>query len=92
MFKEEHIFLRTLLISSAWPVVEMTPSVPLGESWQSRDCQALMKINMRGCISEMFIVNQLCAQLLSRVQFFVTPWAVAALQDPLSVQFYRQEY
>ena len=70
----------------------MTPSVPLGESWQSGDCQALMKINMRGCISEMFnITNQLCAQLLSRVQFFVTPWAVAH-QAPLSVQFYRQEY
>ena len=33
----------------------------------------------------------MCAQLLSRVQLFATPWAVAH-QAPLSVQFYRQEY
>ena len=32
-----------------------------------------------------------CAQSLSRVQLFVTPWAVAH-QAPLSMDFYRQEY
>ena len=31
------------------------------------------------------------AQLLSRVQLFVTPWAVAR-QAPLSMGFSRQEY
>ena len=29
--------------------------------------------------------------MLSRVQLFVTPWTVA-LQDPLSMEFSRQEY
>ena len=33
----------------------------------------------------------MCAQLLSRVQLFVTPWTVAG-QAPLSIGFYRQEY
>ena len=32
-----------------------------------------------------------CAQSLSRVQLFVTPWTVAP-QAPLSMQFSRQEY
>ena len=32
-----------------------------------------------------------CAQLLSRVRLFTTPWTVA-LQAPLSVKFSRQEY
>ena len=31
------------------------------------------------------------ARLLSRVQFFLTPWTVA-LQAPLSMGFSRQEY
>ena len=33
----------------------------------------------------------MCAQLLSRVQLFATPWTVA-LQGPLSMEFSRQEY
>ena len=33
----------------------------------------------------------LCAQLLSHVRFFATPWTVA-LQAPLSMEFSRQEY
>ena len=33
----------------------------------------------------------LCAQLLSRVQLFVTPWT-AVQQAPLSMEFSRQEY
>ena len=33
----------------------------------------------------------LCAQFLSRVQFFATPWTVAH-QAPLSIGFPRQEY
>ena len=32
-----------------------------------------------------------CAQSLSHVRFFVTPWAVA-LQAPLTMGFSRQEY
>ena len=32
-----------------------------------------------------------CAHLLSWVQLFVTPWTVA-LQAPLSVEFFKQEY
>ena len=32
-----------------------------------------------------------CAQLLSFVQLFVTPWTVAH-QAPLSMEFFRQEY
>ena len=32
-----------------------------------------------------------CAQLLSHVQLFVTPWTVAP-QAPLSIRFSRQEY
>ena len=32
-----------------------------------------------------------CARLLSRVQFFVTPWTVAR-QASLSMEFSRQEY
>ena len=32
-----------------------------------------------------------CAQLLSYVQLFVTPWTVA-YQDPLSMEFFRKEY
>ena len=32
-----------------------------------------------------------CAQLLNHVQLFATPWTVA-LQDPLSMEFSRQEY
>ena len=32
-----------------------------------------------------------CAQLLSRVQLFVTPWTVSH-QAPLSIEFSRQEY
>ena len=32
-----------------------------------------------------------CAQLLSHVQFFVTPWTVA-YQVALSIEFSRQEY
>ena len=31
-----------------------------------------------------------CAQMLSHVQLFVTPWTVA-LQAPLSMEFSRQE-
>ena len=33
----------------------------------------------------------LCAQLLSHVQLFATPWTVAH-QAPLSMEFYGQEY
>ena len=33
----------------------------------------------------------MCAQLLSRIQFFATPWTVAH-QAPLSVGFSLQEY
>ena len=33
----------------------------------------------------------LCAQLLSCVQLFATPWTVAC-QAPLSMEFSRQEY
>ena len=32
-----------------------------------------------------------CAQLLSCVQLFVTPWTLAC-QDPLSIGFFSQEY
>ena len=35
--------------------------------------------------------TSLCAQLLSHVQIFATPWTVA-LQAPLSMEFSRQEY
>ena len=37
------------------------------------------------------IVRVLCAQSLCWVQLFVTPWTVA-LQAPLSMGFFRQEY
>ena len=43
---------------------------------------------------ESFLFNELtviCAQLLSRVRFFATPWT-AACQAPLSMVFPRQEY
>ena len=33
----------------------------------------------------------LCAQLLSHVQLFATPWTIAH-QAPLSTEFSRQEY
>ena len=33
----------------------------------------------------------MCAQLLSHVQLFATPWTVAC-QAPLSMEFPRQEY
>ena len=33
----------------------------------------------------------MCAQLLSHVRLYVTPWAIAG-QAPLSIGFYRQEY
>ena len=33
----------------------------------------------------------MCAQLPSRVQLFVTTWTIAC-QDPLSMEFPRQEY
>ena len=36
-------------------------------------------------------VNTYCAQLLSRVRLFATPWTVAH-QAPLSMRFSRQEY
>ena len=39
----------------------------------------------------MLIKMCVCAQLLSRVQLFATPWA-AARQVPLSIGFPRQEY
>ena len=34
---------------------------------------------------------QVCAQLLCHVWLFETPWTVA-LQAPLSVEFFKQEY
>ena len=39
----------------------------------------------------MFQCVRVCAQLLSCVQLFVTPWT-AAQQAPLSMGFSRQEY
>ena len=39
----------------------------------------------------MWHLTCVCAQLLSRVWLFVTPWTVAC-QAPLSVEFSRQEY
>ena len=36
-------------------------------------------------------LNDLCAQLLSRIQLFVTPWTVAC-RAPLSMGFPRHEY
>ena len=36
-------------------------------------------------------LNYLCAQLLSRIQLFVTPWTVAC-RAPLSMGFPRHEY
>ena len=39
----------------------------------------------------MVTVTCLCAQSLSRVQLFVTPWTVAC-QAPLSIGFSQQEY
>ena len=39
----------------------------------------------------LFILNAVCAQLLSCVQLFGTPWTVAH-QAPLSVGSSRQEY
>ena len=33
-----------------------------------------------------------CAQWLSRVRLFVTPWTTVAQQSPLSMGFSRQEY
>ena len=35
--------------------------------------------------------HYMCAQLLSRVLFFVTP-SMIAIQASLSVEFFRQEY
>ena len=37
------------------------------------------------------IKNSVCAQLLSHVQFFATPWNVAH-QSPLSMEFSKQGY
>ena len=49
----------------------------------SFDISALMpKVTLKLCV---------CAQLLSRVWLFVTPWTVAR-QGPLSMGFSRQEY
>ena len=42
-------------------------------------------------VEHLFIWVYMCAQLLSHVQFFVTPWTVAC-QAPLSMEFSRQEY
>ena len=39
----------------------------------------------------MFNFITVCAQLLSRVQLFASPWAVA-IQAPLSLEFSRQAY
>ena len=39
----------------------------------------------------LFFNNFMCAQLLSCVQLFATPWTVAC-QAPLSMGFFRQEY
>ena len=39
----------------------------------------------------MCVFVYVCAQLLSRVRLFTTPWTVA-LQAPLSLEFSRQEY
>ena len=39
----------------------------------------------------MFLCVRVCAQLLSRIQLFVTPWT-AAQQAPLSMGLPRQEY
>ena len=36
-------------------------------------------------------ISNNCAQLLSHVRFFATPWTIAD-QAPLSMGFYRQEY
>ena len=38
-----------------------------------------------------FVFAVCCAQSLSHVQLFVTPWTVAC-QAPLSMEFSRQEY
>ena len=40
---------------------------------------------------EGFSTSQMCAELLSHVQYFATPWTVTC-QAPLSVEFSRQEY
>ena len=37
------------------------------------------------------MVQRMCAQLLSHIQLFVTPWTVPC-QAPLSMGFSRQEY
>ena len=39
----------------------------------------------------MIKLTVLCAQMLSHVQLFVTPWTVAH-QVPLSMGYFRQEY
>ena len=49
---------------------------------------------MYTCVSvytRMYVCVFVCAQLLSPVRLFVTPWTVAH-QAPLSVGFPRQEY
>ena len=43
------------------------------------------------CFQVLFLCDTVCAQLLSRVWSFATPWTVAR-QAPLSMGFPRQEY
>ena len=47
------------------------------------------------CLSLLILLSMrvcaVCAQFLSRLQLFETPWTVAS-QAPLSMEFFRQEY
>ena len=62
-----------------WPSVEITNTVALHFM--------LNRLNTK-CVR---VREKRCAQLLSRVQIFVTPWTVAC-QAPLCMGFSRQEY
>ena len=63
--------------------------------WHLRDlyiffCILLFLLNVTS-LSSLCVVGVLHAQSLSHVLLFVTPWTIA-LQDPLSMEFSRQEY
>ena len=60
------------------------------ESWKGRDYYLLcVHVSVYVCVCVCVCVCML--SLFSRVQLFATPWSVA-LQTPLSIGFFRQEY
>ena len=59
-------------------------------SFQSTYCELCYWITPGGELRE-YIALHSCAQLLTRVMLFLTPWTVTH-QAPLSMEFFRQEY